>query len=476
MAKMFVRVATKSKFDTLTKDTYKDSIVFIEDTQEIWTNNVFYAIPDAYKAKITNLETAQAALKYFSKISDGTNTYEANAAKSTIKIVGSGATTVTASADGFTVSTPTPTTYTLIEGSGAGTVNFNGKDVSVHGLGTSNLGTTLQEYYDSIADLNNKVDTAQSTADAKVASVKATTGTAIEVAGTATAPTVGLKLDNSGNVTLSQSATGLKASVAIPEDKVQGVKTGDTVLALGTDKMLSTTLSLDYNKTTKNIQLKGINGVVITELSASDFIKDGMLNGASFDPVEHNLTLTFNTDAGLEDIVVPLGDLVDVYDGSNLMVQYNGEESTLNSAIVLLQDDIAVAKTSGVTSFGGKTGAITVKNGNTANGTVNLTMSNKQLEAAVVGLKSAAFTESTAYATAAQGGKADSAIQNGATASSTYIKNTASKNGTTLTITPSLTIQAVSTASTSAKGVAEASDVKSYIDDLFAWEVIPASN
>lgn len=62
------------------------------------------------------------------------------------------------------------------------------------------------------------------------------------------------------------------------------------------------------------------------------------------------------------------------------------------------------------------------------------------------------------YATAAQGAKADTAIQNGV--SGTYVS--VSKEGTNLKV--SETVQPVSTASDSAKGLAEASDVKSYVD------------
>ena len=58
-----------------------------------------------------------------------------------------------------------------------------------------------------------------------------------------------------------------------------------------------------------------------------------------------------------------------------------------------------------------KTGAITVDTANTTNGQVKFSMSSKQLKGTVNGLKSAAYTESSAYATSAQGAKADSAIQ-----------------------------------------------------------------
>lgn len=162
----------------------------------------------------------------------------------------------------------------------------------------------------------------------------------------------------------------------------------------------------------------------------------------------------------------------------------------LSSDIVLGTDDISVSSQTGsgfegmtltdvldeidtfqqsdnnrVTSFSGQTGAITVDTTNVTNGQVKFSMSGKQLKGTVNGLGTAAYTASTAYATSAQGTKADSAIQvvNGTAA--TYIAT--SKSGTTVTVTSML--QPIASASSSAKGLAEASDVKAYADSLMTW-------
>lgn len=162
----------------------------------------------------------------------------------------------------------------------------------------------------------------------------------------------------------------------------------------------------------------------------------------------------------------------------------------LSSDIVLGTDDISVSSQTGsgfegmtltdvldeidtfqqsdnnrVTSFSGQTGAITVDTTNVTNGQVKFSMSRKQLKGTVNGLKSAAYTESSAYAKAAQGAKADSAIQAVNGTAATYI--TTSKSGTTVTVTSML--QSVASASSSAKGLAEASDVKAYADSLMTW-------
>ena len=148
--------------------------------------------------------------------------------------------------------------------------------------------------------------------------------------------------------------------------------------------------------------------------------------------------------------------------GADILVGGDGtySESDLQAAIEAMDDRITSAAASGVQSFGGQTGAITVDTANTTNGQVKFSMSSKQLKGTVNGLKSAAYTESSAYATSAQGTKADTAIQIVNGTDSNYIAT--SKSGTTVTVTSML--QAVASASSSAKGLAEASDVKAYVD------------
>lgn len=53
---MFVHINKKASFTDELKSKYVNSIVFIKDTQEIWTHNTFYAIPEGYKNKISELE------------------------------------------------------------------------------------------------------------------------------------------------------------------------------------------------------------------------------------------------------------------------------------------------------------------------------------------------------------------------------------------------------------------------------------
>lgn len=144
--------------------------------------------------------------------------------------------------------------------------------------------------------------------------------------------------------------------------------------------------------------------------------------------------------------------------------EYFGQ-NPIQSVLESMDDRITDLTENRVMSFGGQTGAITVDTANTTNGQVKFSMSSKQLKGTVNGLKSAAYTESSAYATSAQGTKADSAIQVVNGTASNYIAT--SKSGTTVTVTSML--QPVASASSSAKGLAEASDVKAYADSLMTW-------
>lgn len=104
--KMFIHIQKKTTFTEDLQQKYTNSIVFIKDTQEIWTHGTFYAIPEEYKNKITSLESAIGALqaiKAFSKISDGEHIAESPTSSGTIVFTGSGATKVTIGEGGVTI-------------------------------------------------------------------------------------------------------------------------------------------------------------------------------------------------------------------------------------------------------------------------------------------------------------------------------------------------------------------------------------
>ena len=233
---------------------------------------------------------------------------------------------------------------------------------------------------------------------------------------------VALKIaETQGNVTLAQSEAGLTANVVIPDAKVTGVKADDKVLSL-TEKKLSATLGLSYDSENKKIKLTGIGNTEIASVDATDFIKDGMLKSASFTGAageggQHKncIKLVFNSDGPADPIYIDVSSLVDTYTAKA------GSGLTLNDH-----------------EFGIDTSVIA-----TAQSVTNVSNAVSSLSATAVQSASAA-------------------------AESNYVKATVQKSGTALTVGATATVQPIATASaeTSApkKGLAEASDVKTYVD------------
>ena len=470
---MFVHIASKVSFTSELQTKYVNSIVFIKDSGEIFTHGKFYGLSSEWQEKITTAESeidalqeavkALQAINAFTTISDGTNTASATSTAKTIKFNAGGKASVSVGANGVTISA---SGTTLAEGTANGETSVDGVSKSIiKGLGTAAY-RSEDAFYSATdgAAAAAAAEAAKKAAESKVASVTATTGSAIEVTGTTTAPTVGLKLDKStpGNVTLSQSAAGLKASVEIPAATVTGVATGDKVLGLSGTK-LSSTLNLKYNSTTKKIQLLGIKDAVIAEVDASDFIKDGMVNTVSFDPTSKALTITFNTDSGKETITVDLSSLVDTYTaGNGIAIDRNAVSIKVDpTSEKFLSVDTAGVKISGVQS------AIDKAKNEVVGKAADTSASNT-----VYGAKAYANSLASNYATAAQGKKADTALQSIAkgTDGSYVITTVGAKSNNSQTVATSVTVQAISSASSTAKGLAEANDVKTYVDALFAWE------
>lgn len=158
--------------------------------------------------------------------------------------------------------------------------------------------------------------------------------------------------------------------------------------------------------------------------------------------------------------------------GADILVGGDGTygEDDLQTAIKAMDSRITSVAASGVQSFGGQTGAITVDTANTTNGQVKFSMSSKQLKGTVNGLKSAAYTESSAYATSAQGTKADSALQQANIATGSA-NGTISVKGTDVPVKGlnSAAYEAISAFDTAGAATTALNSAKAYANGLMTW-------
>ena len=391
----------------------------------------------------------------------------------------------------------------------------------------------VEEAKDAAAKAKTAADNAQKAADAKVATVSGENAINVDST-TATAPKVSLVLDPAqGNVKLSQSAAGLKAEVEIPAATVTGVKTGDKVLALeGTELTSTISLSVDADAGEdgkKYIRLKGIDGADLGKVDTADFVKDGMLKDAKYSTATHKITLTFNTDSGKEAIELDLNDLVNVYKAGNGLALATDGTFSINTDITATKDSvdkvagrvatleskvgsaavgetaatglykdvadnksaIAAEKKRAINAEQANANAIATLNGDdTVVGSVDKKIKDA-LEAGAVTLEvkdndaylgiTSATTEGkgTVYTLASKEAAINKAIKDAADAvkvsviNGTYVKGSVDAAGRVITL--SETVQDVETSSAAAKGLAEASDVKAYVDGKVSSKNVTAT-
>lgn len=140
------------------------------------------------------------------------------------------------------------------------------------------------------------------------------------------------------------------------------IKNGDNVLAYSAADGLSASVSLSYDVEGKKIKLVGKEGANLGEVDATAFLKDGMLESASFE--NNKLIFVFNTDAGKTQIEVPVADLVDEYTAGNGLSLSGKEFSVKVTGESFLSVDGEGVKLSGVQSAidAAKTAAISEAN------------------------------------------------------------------------------------------------------------------
>lgn len=118
------------------------------------------------------------------------------------------------------------------------------------------------------------------------------------------------------------------------KDTTYSVKEGEKILKLeGTE--FSTVASLKYVPATETetakIQLLGIDSAVVSEIDATPFIKDGMLENVEYDAETNTITFTWNTAAGTKTDSVILSDIIEPYTAGNGLI-LSGNEFGVNIA------------------------------------------------------------------------------------------------------------------------------------------------
>lgn len=331
-------------------------------------------------------------------------------------------------------------------------------------IGASGDASTIQSYY----GLKKYTDEAKSSA---ISSAKSYTDTEISKI-----PAAIVYKGDGTTVTQSGTSTVTFAVGEIPQSKVTSLTTDLAAKATKT----AVTNEINTKIGTLDKADTAVTGQVVSAVSETD----GIITVSRRALVVADIpTLATSKISGLDTALngkVPTTRTVNskplsanvVLAGADILVGGDGTygEDDLQTAIKAMDSRITSVAASGVQSFGGQTGAITVDTANTTNGQVKFSMSSKQLKGTVNGLKSAAYTESSAYATSAQGTKADSALQQANIATGSA-NGTISVKGTDVPVKGLNSAAYVATSAFDTAGAATTAlnSAKAYANGLMTW-------
>ena len=181
--RLFVECTTKAVFDShlAAGDITNNHIVFIQGTNQLYHNGVYYGLSAADASKLAEVY----ARKEFGKISDGTEVsgelvvYSATKAEDTLVIKASSTSgevmNVAASANGFQISLVAAT------GTTDGTISLNGTEVAVAGLGSAAFEDTTA--FDAAGDAADAEAAAKAYADDITVNGQSQTSQAITIDG-----------------------------------------------------------------------------------------------------------------------------------------------------------------------------------------------------------------------------------------------------------------------------------------------------
>ena len=184
------------------------------------------------------------------------------------------------------------------------------------------IDTAKTELNEAIEAVSSEVASAKTELNEAIASAKTELNEAIEAVS-------GDVIDLEEKVDNHISAT----TEALNALKIKDVKADDKVLSVSTDGLLSSALSMDYVASAKTIYLKGIDGAVISEVDATEFIKDGMLNMVELvtEGGKTDLVFSFNTDSGKDIVKVDVTTLLNGTELDNLQLALDAHINSANT-------------------------------------------------------------------------------------------------------------------------------------------------
>lgn len=302
---------------------------------------------------------------------------------------------------------------------------------------------------------------------------------------------------NGIKVTVTQTE-GAVTAVAVDDSAVYKKADAETMAQNKVDALASGAVKANTDAIAK------LNGNNTVEGSVAKQIKDaieafaGTVDG---DTAIENVTELLKYVAGVDGSKDLASAIAQIAENKGKIETLNGNESTAGSVAKVVKDasDSIKTEVQGIieenervtaeayTNLDTRMIALESKNAtidsalqsaDITTGSANGTIAVKGSDVVVKGLGSAAFTDAGAYATAEQGSKADSALQEIEAVGGDYITLTDSdKSANKQTVTASVAVKAVASATAAKQGLADSYDVnqeiagaKSYADALFAWE------
>lgn len=497
--KQKIYVKTRANFDTLLSEGTigNNHLVFIEDTQEVWTHGTFFSG------------------RAFKSVSDGTNVASSPSTTGIITFTGSGKVSVEVGNGGVTV---TGANASVETGDSNGQVKIDGQNVSVAGLGSAAY-TDSTEYTAAAhaSDTSNPhgVTAAQVGLGNVTNESKATMFTDAALTGTPTAPTASAG-DNSTQIATTAYVDAAVAALLGASDAMifKGTlgATNGSVAALPASHKAGDTYKVADAGTYAGVVCEVGDLVICITKGTSDNNAhwavvqtniDGAVTGPASSVADHIATFSGTTGKIIADsgytiaTSVPSGAVFTDESVTSAANHYtptkdnsgtktaSGATGTSGTAVQVITaietdgkghvtgivsgeaTDTTYTASDGVALSNGNftnSGVRSITSDNTgetnANGTINVNTNGTETAVAVKGLGSAAFTASTAYATAAQGTKADNAVPNTTTVNSKALSSNIVLDGTDIALSGTYAKAA------SASAVAAADSVQTAIGKL----------